>query len=148
MGCQVEAGDDYLGIQGPPPGVLRGIDVNLNAMPDVAQTLAVVALFADGPTRITHVANLRIKETDRLAALESELKRLGARVEMTEEDLTITPPRAITPATIETYDDHRMVMSFALAGLAAEGIVIQNADCVSKSFPDFFETLATLEPAP
>jgi len=148
MGCQVEAGDDYLGIQGPPPGVLRGIDVNLNAMPDVAQTLAVVALFADGPTRITHVANLRIKETDRLAALESELMRLGARVEMTEEDLTITPPRAITPATIETYDDHRMVMSFALAGLAAEGIVIQNADCVSKSFPDFFETLATLEPAP
>jgi len=147
MGCRVDAGDDFLGIQGPPPGSLRGIDVDLNAMPDAAQTLAVVALFAYGPTRISHIANLRIKETDRLAALESELTRLGARVEMTEEGLTITPPDQITPATIETYDDHRMVMSFALAGLAADGIVIKNADSVSKSFPDFFETLATLEPA-
>jgi 3-phosphoshikimate 1-carboxyvinyltransferase len=147
MGCQVEAGDEYLGVQGPPPGALRGVDVDLNAMPDTAQTLAVVALFADGPTRIRRVANLRIKETDRLAALESELMRLGAQVEMTDDGLTITPPRAITPATIETYDDHRMVMSFALAGLVAEGIVIRNAGCVSKSFPDFFETLATLEPA-
>ncbi|MBU0616585.1 MAG: 3-phosphoshikimate 1-carboxyvinyltransferase [Planctomycetes bacterium] len=147
MGCQVDAGDDYLGIQGPPSGSLRGVDVDLNAMPDTAQTLAVVALFADGPTRITRVANLRIKETDRLAALESELMRLGARVEMTDENLTITPPAQVTPATIETYDDHRMVMSFALAGLVADGIVIKNVDCVSKSFPDFFETLATLEPA-
>ena len=144
MGCEIEEGDAYLGIQGPPPGKLRGIDVDLNAMPDTAQTLAVVALFADGPTRIRSVANLRIKETDRLAALESELMRLGARVEMTDEDLTITPPEKITPATIETYDDHRMVMSFSLAGLVAEGIVIKNVDCVSKSFPAFFETLAAL----
>ncbi len=146
MGCEVEEGDDYLGLQGPPPGKLRGVDVDLNSMPDAAQTLAVVALFADGPTHIRRIANLRIKETDRLAALEAELMRLGARVQMTDQDLTITPPKKITPAVIETYDDHRMVMSFALAGLAAEGIVIKNVDCVSKSFPDFFETLATLEP--
>jgi 3-phosphoshikimate 1-carboxyvinyltransferase len=148
MGSEVEAGDDYLGIHGPPRGALHGVDVDLNAMPDTAQTLAVVALFANGPTHIGHVANLRIKETDRLAALESELMRLGARVEMTDDGLTITPPGRITPATVETYDDHRMVMSFALAGLVEEGVVIRNVDCVSKSFPHFFETLAALEPAP
>jgi 3-phosphoshikimate 1-carboxyvinyltransferase len=146
MGCRIAAGDDRLGVQGPPAGRLRGVDVDLNAMPDTAQTLAVVALFAEGPTRIRRVANLRIKETDRLAALESELLRLGAAVEIIDDDLLITPPESVKPATIETYDDHRMVMSFALAGLAADGIVIRNVDCVSKSFPDFFETLAGLEP--
>ncbi|MFQ5805142.1 MAG: 3-phosphoshikimate 1-carboxyvinyltransferase [Phycisphaerae bacterium] len=146
MGCQVEEREDALGVKGPPAGTLRGIDIDLNAMPDAAQTLAVVALFATGPTRISNVANLRIKETDRLAALESELIRLGARVEMSGDGLTITPPAQITPAAIETYDDHRMVMSFALVGLGADGIVVKGADCVSKSFPDFFGALARLEP--
>jgi 3-phosphoshikimate 1-carboxyvinyltransferase len=146
MGCQVQEHENALAVQGPPPGGLRGIDVDLNAMPDAAQTLAVVALFAAGPTRIRNIANLRIKETDRLAALESELMRLGAQVDLTEDSLTITPPAQIAPAAIETYDDHRMVMSFALAGLAVEGITVKDTACVSKSFPDFFETLATLEP--
>jgi 3-phosphoshikimate 1-carboxyvinyltransferase len=145
MGCRVEQSEDSIAIHGPPPGELRGIHVDLNAMPDTAQTLAVAALFADGPTRITNVANLRIKETDRLAALESELMRLGARVELAGDGLTITPPESITPAAVETYGDHRMAMSFALAGLRADGITVKDADCVSKSFPDFFDALASLE---
>lgn len=145
MGCEIEENDDSLAVEGPRSGGLRGTDVDLNAMPDAAQTLAVVALFADGPTRISNVANLRIKETDRLAALARELRRLGARVELSDDGLTIRPPRRVTPAAIETYDDHRMAMSFALAGLRADGIVIKDADCVTKSFPDFFETLAGLE---
>lgn len=97
MGCGVEEGDDFLAIQGPPPGQLRGIEADLNAMPDTAQTLAVVALFADGPSKITNVASLRIKETDRLGALESELIRLGAGVELAPDRLTITPPRESLP---------------------------------------------------
>ena len=145
MGCRIESDADSLSIQGPPAGQLQGIDVDLNAMPDTAQTLAVTALFANGPTTIRNVANLRIKETDRLAALESELRRLGAEVEMTPDSLTIQPPKRIVPATIETYDDHRMAMSFALAGLRAEGIRIKDAGCVSKSFPEYFEQLAELE---
>jgi 3-phosphoshikimate 1-carboxyvinyltransferase len=115
-------------------------------MPDTAQTLAVTALFAKGTTRITNVANLRIKETDRLAAVESELMRLGAQVQATSDSLALTPPATVTPAAIETYDDHRMVMSFALAGLRAEGITIKDVDCVSKSFPGFFDALAQLTP--
>jgi len=146
MGCGIEEENEYLGIQGPPPGRLKGADVDLNAMPDAAQTLAAVALYATGPTHIRGVANLRIKETDRLSALESELMRLGATVEMSEDSLTIIPPARIKPAVIETYDDHRMVMSFALVGLGADGIVVKNADCVSKSFPNYFETFAELEP--
>ena len=144
MGCRVIEEDDALGVEGPPTGELHGIDVDLNAMPDTAQTLAVAALFARGPTCIRNVANLRIKETDRLAALQSELIRLGARVDMTPDSLTVHPPEEIQPATIETYDDHRMVMSFALAGLRRTGVRIKNVGCVSKSFPDFFDMLETI----
>jgi 3-phosphoshikimate 1-carboxyvinyltransferase len=133
-----------LEVQGPPPGGLRGIEIDLNAMPDTVQTLAVVGLFASGPTDIRNVANLRIKETDRIAALAVELARLGARVEVRPDGLTIHPPAAIQPAEIETYDDHRMALSFAVAGLAAEGIVIRNAGCVSKSYPEYFEVLNQL----
>ncbi|MBU0640820.1 MAG: 3-phosphoshikimate 1-carboxyvinyltransferase [Planctomycetes bacterium] len=144
MGCQVQAGPDFIEVQGPPSGQLRGIAEDLNAMPDMVQTLAIVALFATGPTRIDNVANLRIKETDRLAALATQLTRLGAQVDVREDGLTILPPRQITPAAIETYNDHRMAMSFAVAGLATDGIVIRDADCVAKSFPDFFDILGTL----
>jgi len=144
MGCNVSAGPDFLEVSGPAAGRLRGIDVDLNPMPDTAQTLAVISLFADGPTTIRNVPNLRLKETDRLAALATELARLGARVEQRDDGLTIFPPPRVQPATIETYNDHRMAMSFALAGLAAEGITIRNARCVSKSFPQFFEVLQDL----
>ena len=108
-------------------------------MPDTVQTLAVVALFADGPTVIRNVANLRVKETDRLAALSCELAKLGAEVEERPDGLTIRPPERITAATIDIYNDHRMAMSFALAGLGCPGIVISDPQCCGKTFPDFFE---------
>ncbi|MFH1748403.1 MAG: 3-phosphoshikimate 1-carboxyvinyltransferase [Planctomycetota bacterium] len=144
MNCTVREGPDYLEVAGPRSGTLRGVTVDLNEMPDTAQTLAVAALYADGPTRIENVANLRIKGTDRLAALAAELQRLGARVDVRDDGLTIHPVSDLRPAEIETYDDHRMAMSFTLAGLVTEGVVIKNAGCVSKSFPNFFEVLAGL----
>ena len=140
MGCRVERGADSLRVEGPAEGEkLRGVDVDLNDMPDVAQTLAVIALFAEGPTTIRNVGNLRIKETDRLAALAVELDKFGARVELADDGLTIHPPARVAPAPVATYGDHRMAMSFALAGLAVEGVEILDPTCVNKTFPDFFE---------
>ncbi|MCK4341529.1 MAG: 3-phosphoshikimate 1-carboxyvinyltransferase [Phycisphaerae bacterium] len=144
MGCVVDEDGSSLAVAAPADGRLTGISIDLNDMPDTVQTLAVAALFADGPTEVRNVANLRVKETDRLAALGAELGRLGARVALRADGLTIHPPARITPAEIRTYDDHRMAMSFALAGLVVEGIVIKDAGCVSKSFPDFFEVLSAL----
>jgi len=135
-------------VQGPSPGQLQAVEVDLNEMPDVVQTLAVVALFAKGVTRIRNVANLRIKETDRLAALGTELTKLRGAVEVSDDGLAVAPAARVTPATINTYNDHRMAMSFALAGLAIDGIVIKDADCVSKSFPDYFDALAGLRVSP
>jgi len=143
-GCALHVDDTGLEVAGPADGRLAGIDVDLNTMPDTVQTLAVAALFASGPTHIRNVANLRIKETDRIAALATELTRLGARVETRPDGLTIQPPERLRPAEIRTYDDHRMAMSFALAGLVTEGVVIQDADCVSKSFPGYFDVLGRL----
>ena len=125
-------------------GSLPGIDVDLNAMPDMAQTLAVTALFAEGATRIRNVHNLRIKETDRIAATAAELRKLGATVVEHEDGLEITPGE-LRAAAIDTYDDHRMAMSFALAGLRIPGVVIKNPGCVSKTFPDFFSRFETLK---
>lgn len=146
MGCTVEHADDAILVAGPPRGRLRGVNVDLNAMPDTVQTLAVAALFADAPTTIRNVANLRIKETDRIAALAAELARVGAAVDVQTDGLTVFPPAEITPAEVHTYDDHRMAMSFALAGLVAPGIVIRDAACVSKSFPEYFDVLESLAP--
>lgn len=143
MGCSVSEGTDYLEVAAPST-FLRGIDADLNALPDTAQTLAVVALFARGPTTIRNVANLRIKETDRLAALAAELTRCGARVEAGPDWIRIDPPERIAPATIETYEDHRMAMSFAVAGAAASDLLIREVGCVSKSFPGFFDVLNRL----
>ena len=144
MGCRIVEGAEFLEVQGPAPGELRGVKVDLNHMPDTVQTLAIAALFAGGPTEVSNVANLRVKETDRLAALAAELTKLGANVDVRADGLTISPPATVTPATIETYDDHRMAMSFALAGLVMDGIVIRDAGCVSKSFPEFFDALNRL----
>lgn len=140
MGCRIERGTQRLTVHGPPAGEqLRGIDVDLNHMPDMVQTLAVVALFANGPTHIRNVANLRLKETDRLAALARELGKMGAEVTVESDGLTIQPPIKAVPAQVETYDDHRMAMSFALASLRLDGIVIAEPGCVNKTFPDFFD---------
>ncbi len=119
---------------------MSGIDINMNSMPDVVQTLAVTALFAEGETCISGIGNLRIKETDRIEALEQELSRLGADVESGEGFLRIRPGTYVSTA-FETYDDHRMAMSLALVGLKVPGIRIKNPSCVEKSFPDFFEQL-------
>ena len=100
-----------------------------------------VALFADAPTRIRNIANLRVKETDRIAALATELTKLGAEIEIFEDGLAIHPPKQIQPSPIKTYDDHRMAMSFALVGLAVDGVIIEDPQCVNKTFPDFFQRL-------
>lgn len=120
-------------------GKLKGIKCDLNRTPDVVQTLVMCALFAEGETLIENVGNLRIKETDRLYALETELKKIGANVTTGKDWIKIVPVKAYKPAVIETYNDHRMAMSFALAGLKIPGIRINNPDVVTKSFPTFWE---------
>jgi 3-phosphoshikimate 1-carboxyvinyltransferase len=140
MGCEVDYGDDSITVRG---GKLTGVDIDMNAISDTAQTLAVVALFAEGPTRIRNVGHMRHKETDRVAAVVNEIRRMGIQSEETEDGLTITPGE-IQPATIETYDDHRMAMSFALAGLRTEGIRIADPLCTGKTYPHFFSDLEKL----
>ena len=140
MGCIVLKGENFIEVEG---GGLTGINVNMNKMPDAVQTLAVTSLFARGETRITGVSNLRIKETDRIKALATELSRLGAQVRELDDGLVIIPGK-MQAAEIVTYDDHRMAMSFSLAGLKIHGIRIKNPGCVNKSFPDFFKKLESL----
>ncbi|HYB12386.1 MAG TPA: 3-phosphoshikimate 1-carboxyvinyltransferase [Myxococcota bacterium] len=142
MGCTVERGPRSLAVCGPADG-LHGIDVDMNDLPDAVLALAVVSLFAQGPTHIRNVANLRIKETDRLAALERELGKLGARAR-TGSDWLLVEPGTLHGATIDTYSDHRMAMSFALAGLRVPGVVIRDPGCVAKTWPDYFEALERL----
>ncbi len=140
MGCEVEYAADCMTVRG---AALRGIDVDMNGISDTAQTLAAIAPFASGPTRIRNVAHMRHKETDRVAALATELRRIGQRVAEHPDGLTIEPA-PVRPATIETYDDHRMAMSFAVTGLVAPGITIAHPECTAKTYPRFFEDLAAL----
>jgi 3-phosphoshikimate 1-carboxyvinyltransferase len=138
MGCEVRRDAYSITVVGRP---LRGIHLDMNAISDTVQTLAVVALFGDGPTSIRNVAHIRHKETDRIAAVASELRKLGADVTERPDGLTIQP-RKLRSATIETYNDHRMAMSFALAGLRFPGVRIRNPTCVEKTYPNFFHDLA------
>ena len=126
------------------PGELRGIDADLNHIPDAAMTVAVLALFASGNTRIRNIYNWRVKETDRLAAMACELRKLGAAVEEGEDFLAIDPPAELTSAVIETYGDHRMAMCFSLAALGGVSITIEDPDCVAKTFPDYFKVFSKL----
>jgi 3-phosphoshikimate 1-carboxyvinyltransferase len=142
MGCAVRRDADAVEVAGPA-SPLRGIDVDMNDLPDAVLALAVVALFAEGITRIRNVANLRIKETDRLAALETELRKLGAGARADADSLTIEPG-PLRAAQIATYDDHRMAMAFALAGLRVPGVSILDPGCVSKTWPDYFAMLEQL----
>ena len=123
---------------------LKGVDLDLNRMPDAAMTLAVAALFAEGPTRIRNVYNWRLKETERMKAVTTELRKLGATVEEGEDYLVVDPPQKILSCEIETYDDHRMAMSFALVGLRIPGIKILDPACTAKTFPDYFIRLDAL----
>lgn len=142
MGCIVREVGGGIEVHGPS-GPLRAFDLDMNTMPDAVLAAAVTALFADGTCRITNIANLRIKETDRLAALERELRKLGAQAHADASSLTITPG-ALHGAEIDTYDDHRMAMSFALAGLRVPGVCIKDPACVSKSWPRYFEAFEGL----
>ena len=140
MGCQATWLPDRITVEG---GKLKGIEVDMNAISDTVQTLAVVALFAEGPTRIRNVAHIRHKETDRIAAVATELRKLGAEVQASDDALEIVP-RELSPASIDTYNDHRMAMSFALAGLRTQGVVIRDPGCTRKTYPNFFEDLRKL----
>lgn len=140
MGCRVQRGSDGVAVHGGP---LHGIDVDMNDISDTVMTLAAVACFAQGPTTIRNVAHIRHKETDRLAALATELRRIGAGVDEFADGLTITPA-PLHGAVIETYNDHRMAMSMALVGLKVPGIVIDNPACVAKTYPGFFQDLDRL----
>lgn len=140
MGGVVRRGPSSTTLLAPPAGRrLHALDVDLSDTPDLVQPLAVLALFAEGATTIRNVANLRIKETDRLVALARELTKLGATVVERSDGLRIAPPVTATPATIDTYNDHRMAMSFALAGLGIDGVRIADPSCCGKTFPNFFE---------
>ena len=140
MGCEAEWNDHSVTVHGKE---LHGIDVDMNQISDTAQTLACVAPFASGPTRIRNIAHNRVKETDRITAVVDELKRAGIQAEEHEDGMTIHPGTP-QPATIQTYDDHRMAMSFALLGLKAPGIHIADPQCTSKTYPNFFEDLEAL----
>jgi 3-phosphoshikimate 1-carboxyvinyltransferase len=141
MGAQVHWDGTSVAVTGPAQ--LRGIDVDMNALSDTAPTLAALAPFASGPVRIRNIAHVRLQESDRVAAMTTELRRLGARVDEFPDGLLIHPS-AISPATVETYDDHRIAMSLALIGLKVPGIVVRDPGCVAKTFPDFFTRLEEL----
>ena len=151
MGAKVTQTDEATTVTAPPAGqTLTGLDIDLNHMPDAAMTLATIAVLASGPTTIRGVANWRVKETDRMAAMHTELTRLGARVTIDDGDITIQPPKRLNPGVaIDTYDDHRMAMSFAILGLPRQspGITINDPRCVDKTFPDFFGYLDRLRHA-
>jgi 3-phosphoshikimate 1-carboxyvinyltransferase len=144
MGCNVSWNANSISVERPPNKPLHGTTIDMNEFSDTVQTLAVVALFADGATEITNVEHNRFKETDRIADLATELRRFNAAVEERRDGLKIVPPQHLTAATIETYDDHRMAMSFAVAGLRIPNVVIKNPDCVQKTFPNFFEELSKI----
>ncbi len=140
LGCRVDSGAEGLTVAGGP---LKGLAVDMAAMPDLVPTLAVVAAFAEGETVITGAAHLRHKESDRLAAVAAELGKMGIKVRETADGLVITGGQP-QGAEIDTYQDHRIAMSFAVAGLRAPGTAIRDPDCVAKSFPEFWDFFAKL----
>lgn len=148
MGCRVERRADSTTVEGTE--CLRGVSADMGATPDLVPTLAVAALFASTPTEIRNVANLRVKESDRLAALARELPKLGAEVRELPDGLVIRPARGKAPlrgaqdARMATYNDHRLAMSFAVAALATDGVEIENPRCVEKTYPGFFQDLESV----
>jgi 3-phosphoshikimate 1-carboxyvinyltransferase len=147
MGANVTMGDDWIEVRGVghDHGKLEPIDMDCNLIPDAAMTIAVVALFAHGTTTLRNIASWRVKETDRLAAMATELRKVGATVVEGEDYLAVTPPGTLTPnAAIDTYDDHRMAMCFSLVSLGGVPVRINDPKCVGKTFPDYFERFTAL----
>jgi 3-phosphoshikimate 1-carboxyvinyltransferase len=145
MGATITRGETW--IEARSNGVLKAIDADFNHIPDAAMTIAVAALYADGPSTLRNIASWRVKETDRLAAMATELRKVGAIVEEGADYIRVTPPAELSPATIDTYDDHRMAMCFSLASLDGKArrgnaMRINDPKCVAKTFPDYFETFA------
>ena len=148
MGAEITMGDNF--IESRSSGALKAIDADFNEIPDAAMTIAIAALYADGTSVLRNIASWRVKETDRIDAMAAELTKLGAQVEAGRDYLAITPPAQLKPASIETYDDHRMAMCFSLAtlnGVLRNGTKIRIMDpkCVAKTFPDYFDTFATIK---
>ncbi|MEZ8650090.1 3-phosphoshikimate 1-carboxyvinyltransferase [Vibrio splendidus] len=141
MGAEIEWGDDYVISR---CGELKGIDMDYNHIPDAAMTIATTALFAKGTTAIRNVYNWRVKETDRLAAMATELRKVGAEVEEGEDYIIVNPVAQLAHAAIDTYDDHRMAMCFSLVALSDTPVTINDPGCTSKTFPDYFDKLKML----
>ncbi|MBL6689882.1 MAG: 3-phosphoshikimate 1-carboxyvinyltransferase [Pseudomonadales bacterium] len=141
MGAKVDRQDSWTDVSS---GQLKGIDVDLNHIPDAAMTIAAMALFAEGRTTIRNIYNWRVKETDRMHAMSEGLRRLGADVQTTDDTITIDPPAKITPAEIETYADHRIAMCFSLAALGNANVTINDPDCTRKTFPDYFDVFRSI----
>ncbi len=148
MGANVMAGDDWIEVRGvdTPSGKLQGLELNCLAIPDAAMTLAVAALFAEGPTKLTGIASWKVKETDRIAAMAKELRKVGAIVDAGDDYIQITPPKKwqSPPEGIDTYDDHRMAMCFSLASLGPLRIRINDPACVAKTFPEYFKEFSQI----
>ena len=152
MGAQIEQGANWMEARAPTGGKLKALDLDCNHIPDAAMTLAVAALFADGTTTLRNIASWRVKETDRIAAMATELRKVGATVEEGADYIRITPsatgyPLQATGSGIDTYDDHRMAMCFSLAAFGAEGMRINDPSCVAKTFPDYFAAFASVTQA-
>ncbi|WP_076536496.1 3-phosphoshikimate 1-carboxyvinyltransferase [Shewanella sp. UCD-KL21] len=141
MGADIEWGDDYIIAR---QAKLTAVDLDMNHIPDAAMTIATAALFAEGTTRITNIYNWRIKETDRLAAMATELRKVGATVDEGHDYIAVTPPAVLNTAAIDTYNDHRMAMCFSMLAFADCGITINDPDCTSKTFPTYFTEFARI----
>ena len=145
MGAEIGFGPNWVECRLGCADKLHAIDLDCNHIPDAAMTLAVLALFANGTTTLSNIASWRVKETDRIAAMATELRKLGATVEEGADYIRVTPPRQLTPnATIDTYDDHRMAMCFSLVALAGVPIRINDPKCVNKTFPEYFEKFTAI----
>jgi 3-phosphoshikimate 1-carboxyvinyltransferase len=142
LGADVRVGPDW--IEARRGRSLRGGTIDCTEIPDAAMTLAVTALFADEATTLTGIASWRVKETDRIAAMAAELGKLGANVDAGPAHLRVVPPHGLRPATIDTYDDHRMAMCFSLAALGGVPVTIRDPGCVAKTFPEYFAIFASI----
>jgi 3-phosphoshikimate 1-carboxyvinyltransferase len=147
MGARIEWGNNAITAYAPVGGKLKFIDLDCNHIPDAAMTLAVVALFAEGTTTLRNIASWRVKETDRIAAMAAELRKVGATVEEGADYIRITPPAQIKHAAIDTYDDHRMAMCFSLVAFGGAGVRINDPQCVAKTFPEYFAAFAGVSQA-